>query len=67
LYWAMRVSTTLAYQMMFVAVGWQVYDLTSSAFDLGLVGAPPVRALGGGHAGGRPRSGPLRPPPGHPR
>ncbi len=38
LYWATRVSTTLAYQMMFVAVGWQVYDLTSSAFDLGLVG-----------------------------
>jgi MFS family permease len=38
LYWAMRVSTTLAYQMMFVAIGWQVYDLTGSAFDLGLVG-----------------------------
>jgi MFS family permease len=38
LYWATRVSTTLAYQMMFVAIGWQVYDLTNSAFDLGLVG-----------------------------
>lgn len=38
LYWAMRVFTTLAYQMMFVAIGWQVYDLTNSAFDLGLVG-----------------------------
>ena len=38
LYWATRVSTTLAYQMMFVAVGWQVYDLTNSPFDLGLVG-----------------------------
>jgi len=38
MYWAMRVSTTFAYQMVFVAVGWQVYDLTQSAFDLGLVG-----------------------------
>lgn len=38
LYWLTRVSTTLAYQMMFVAVGWQVYQLTGSAFDLGLVG-----------------------------
>jgi MFS family permease len=38
MYWAMRVSTTLAYQMLFVAVGWQVYDLTNSPFDLGLVG-----------------------------
>lgn len=37
-YWATRVSTTLAYQMLFVAVGWQVYDLTNSALDLGLVG-----------------------------
>jgi MFS family permease len=38
MYWAMRVSTTFAYQMVFVAVGWQVYDLTHSALDLGLVG-----------------------------
>jgi MFS family permease len=38
LYWATRVATALGYQMLFVAVGWQVYDLTSSAFDLGLVG-----------------------------
>ncbi len=38
IYWATRVSTTLAYQMMFVAIGWQVYDLTNSALDLGLVG-----------------------------
>jgi len=26
------------YQMLTVAVGWQVYALTSSAFDLGLIG-----------------------------
>src|SRR4051812_39174060 len=38
LYWAMRFSTSPAYQKMFVAVGWQVYDLTASALDLGLVG-----------------------------
>src|ERR1700710_2294791 len=33
-----RVFSTLAYQMGAVAVGWQVYALTHSAFDLGLVG-----------------------------
>jgi len=33
-----RVSSTLAYQMLSVAVGWQVYALTGSAFFLGLVG-----------------------------
>ncbi|HZS63863.1 MAG TPA: MFS transporter [Xanthobacteraceae bacterium] len=38
LYWLTRISTTLAYQMMFVAVGWQIYELTGSAFNLGLVG-----------------------------
>ncbi len=38
IYFATRVATALAYQMLFVAVGWQVYDLTNSALDLGLVG-----------------------------
>ena len=38
IYFATRVATGLAYQMLFVAVGWQVYDLTNSALDLGLVG-----------------------------
>jgi MFS family permease len=33
-----RVFSTLAYQMGAVALGWQVYALTHSAFDLGLVG-----------------------------
>jgi Transmembrane secretion effector len=32
------VATTLAFQMQAVAIGWQVYDLTGSALDLGLVG-----------------------------
>ncbi|MFT4173967.1 MAG: MFS transporter [Rhodocyclaceae bacterium] len=35
---ASRVATTMASQMMMVAVGWQMYELTSSAYDLGLVG-----------------------------
>jgi MFS family permease len=33
-----RAFSTLAYQMGAVAVGWQVYALTHSAFDLGLIG-----------------------------
>lgn len=33
-----RVSTTLGFQMLTVAVGWQMYSLTQSAFYLGLVG-----------------------------
>lgn len=33
-----RVAATLAYQMAGVAIGWQMYDLTGSAFALGLVG-----------------------------
>jgi MFS family permease len=37
-FWLARVATTLATQMQAVAVGWQIYDLTGSAFDLGLVG-----------------------------
>jgi predicted MFS family arabinose efflux permease len=32
------VATTIAFQMQAVAIGWQVYDLTGSALDLGLVG-----------------------------
>jgi MFS family permease len=38
LFWLSRVATTVAVQMQAVAVGWQIYDLTSSALDLGLVG-----------------------------
>ena len=33
-----RVSSTLAYQMLSVAIGWQMYALTKSAFYLGMVG-----------------------------
>ena len=37
-YWFARISSASAYQMLTVAVAWQVYDLTRSAFALGLVG-----------------------------
>jgi MFS family permease len=37
-FWTARIFTTMANQMMMVAVGWQMYDLTHSAWDLGLVG-----------------------------
>jgi MFS family permease len=33
-----RVATTLAYQMLTVGVGWKIYELTGSAFYLGMVG-----------------------------
>jgi len=33
-----RIAATIAYQMAAVAVGWQIYDLTHSALNLGLVG-----------------------------
>src|SRR5271157_1100725 len=35
---AAQISAMLAYQMLSVAVGWQIYDLTRSAFNLGLIG-----------------------------
>ena len=38
LYWCARASTSLAFQMQAVAVGWQGYELTGSAFFLGLIG-----------------------------
>ena len=33
-----RIAGTAAGQMLLVALGWQMYDLTGSAWDLGLVG-----------------------------
>ena len=37
-FWFARLAGTAANQMLMVAIGWQMYDLTSSAWDLGLVG-----------------------------
>src|SRR3954452_21140655 len=33
-----RMLSTAANQILLVALGWQMYDLTGSAWDLGLVG-----------------------------
>jgi len=38
LLWFARLAATAGNQMAMVAVGWQMYDLTGSAWDLGLVG-----------------------------
>ncbi len=38
LFWCARICSSLAFQMQSVAIGWQVYALTGSALDLGLVG-----------------------------
>jgi MFS family permease len=38
LFWLARTSTTFAVQMQAVAVGWQMYNLTSNPLDLGLIG-----------------------------
>jgi len=38
LFWLARLASTMGYQMLAVTIGWQVYELTDSAFDLGLVG-----------------------------
>lgn len=37
-FWSARFLTTFATQIVSVAVGWQIYDLTRDPFDLGLVG-----------------------------
>lgn len=33
-----RVGNTLSYQIMMVAVGWHLYEITNSVVSLGLVG-----------------------------
>ena len=38
LIFAIKFSSNTANQMLGVVVGWQVYDLTGSAFDLGMIG-----------------------------
>jgi MFS family permease len=53
-----RAVSSVAYQMGVVAVGWQVYAMTRSAYDLGLVGLAqfvPMAALtfAAGHAADR--------------
>ncbi|GLR65557.1 MFS transporter [Acidocella aquatica] len=55
LFFMARGMSSFAYQIAAVAVGWQVYALTHSAFDLGMVGLVQFLALAGlsffgGHA-----------------
>jgi MFS family permease len=38
LYWSARTCAAMGFQMLGVAVAWQMYAITGSAFDLGLVG-----------------------------
>ncbi len=38
LFWLARLHSSMGYQMLALVIGWQVYELTNSAFDLGLVG-----------------------------
>jgi MFS family permease len=38
LFWGGRVMSSVAFQMMSVAIGWQVYSITHSAYALGFVG-----------------------------
>ena len=38
LFWLARLTSTMGYQMLALTIGWQVYEITNSAFDLGLVG-----------------------------
>jgi MFS family permease len=37
-YWVGRIVSILSFQMLMVAIGWQLYSLTGSALDLGIVG-----------------------------
>jgi hypothetical protein len=34
-FWLARIASSLSFQMLAVAVGWRIYALTNSAFDLG--------------------------------
>jgi MFS family permease len=57
-FWLGETATVLAYQFLIVAIGWQVYDITGSALDLGLVGlahffAQVLFSLSAGHVADR--------------
>jgi MFS family permease len=38
MFWVGRIVSILAFHVLMVAIGWQLYSLTGSAFDLGLLG-----------------------------
>lgn len=37
-FWCVRTASSFGFQMLSVAVGWQIYAMTGRAFDLGLIG-----------------------------
>lgn len=37
-FWFARIASSFGFQMLSVAVGWQIYAITGRAFDLGLIG-----------------------------
>ncbi|WP_266172106.1 MFS transporter [Dyella subtropica] len=37
-FWFARIASSFGFQMLSVAVGWQIYEITGRAFDLGLIG-----------------------------
>src|SRR5512139_3840943 len=38
LFWLAWLASTMGYQMLALTIGWQIYEITNSAFDLGLIG-----------------------------
>jgi MFS family permease len=38
LFWLARLASSMGYQMLALVIGWQIYQLTNSALDLGLAG-----------------------------
>ena len=59
MFWIGRIVSILSFHVMMVAIGWQLYSLTGSALDLGLLGVAqfiPMMAL---TLVCRPRRGPL--------
>ncbi len=61
LFWCARVFSVAAYMALTVGIGWQIYDLTGSAFDLGLVGLAQFLPFVAAAAADRPGRRPLRP------
>ena len=37
-FWLVRIASSMSFQMLAVAVGWTMYEITGSALDLGLIG-----------------------------
>ena len=56
-FWWGRVVSAMGNQMMMVAMGWQIYNLTGSAWDLGLVGLAQFLPRTGADSTGRSRCG----------